>query len=270
MDWKAILASLVDLATSFGVKLIAALLVLVIGIRVIKSFKKWLKKSSKLDKLDMGFRTFLASFSSVVLYILLVITIASIIGIPATSFITILASGGVAIGLALQGSLSNFAGGLMILFFKPFIVGDYIEANGESGTVTDISVVYTKLLTPDNKKITIPNGTLMNSNIKNYSSEPTRRVDFTFTAEDNADTEKVKNILVESLTSHELALKEPAYMVKLTSCSEGIQTFTARVWVKNSDYWTVYFDVLEAVKIAFDKNGIVVPHKKLDVFVENK
>ena len=191
-----------------------------------------------------------------------------VLGVPATSFITILASCGVAVGLALQGSLSNFAGGLMILFFKPFKVGDYIEASGESGTVAEISVVYTVLLTPDNKRITIPNGALTNSVIENYSSEPTRRVDFTFTADYNNDIEKVKAVIDEVINAHPAALKDPAPFVRLSAHSENALTYTARVWVKSADYWTVFFDVTENVKLAFDKNNIKIPYPQLDVHLD--
>ena len=196
MNWDKILDFIWTLATTWGIKLLAALIVLLIGVKIIGSVCKWLRRSTKLSKLDDGLRSFLGSFAKIGLYALLIITVASIIGIPATSFITILASCGVAVGLALQGSLSNFAGGLMILFFKPFKVGDYIEAKGESGTVVDLSVVYTKLLTVDNKRITVPNGALTNSTIKNYSTEPLRRVDLAFSVAYDSNDETVKNIII--------------------------------------------------------------------------
>jgi len=193
-----------------------------------------------------------------------------ILGVPVTSFITILASCGVAIGLALQGSLSNFAGGLMILFFKPFKVGDYIEAAGESGTVSEISVVYTVLLTPDNKKITIPNGTLTNSVIENYSSEATRRVDFTFNTGYECDIEKVKELILKIISEHPAALKEPEPFVRLSAHGESSLTYSARVWCNSEDYWNLYFDTIEAVKNAFDENKISIPYPQIDVHVNNK
>lgn len=270
MNWDKISAFIFDFATSWGLKLLAAIIVLIVGMKCIKALCKWLKKSPKLDKLDNSLRSFLASFSNIVLYIVLVITVAMVLGVPATSFITILASCGVAVGLALQGSLSNFAGGLMILFFKPFKVGDYIEASGESGTVKEISVVYTVLLTPDNKCITIPNGSLTNSVIENYSSEKTRRVDFTFTADYSCDIEKVKKVISDIIENHPLALKDPAPFVRLSAHSDNALTYTARVWVKSADYWDIYFDVTESVKVAFDKNDIKIPYNQLDVHIDNK
>ena len=166
INFEEIMNYLVELATSAGLKLLAAIVLVVVGLKGIKWLRKWIRTSEKLNKIDNSLRSFMISFSSVVLYIVLFITVAVILGIPTTSFITMLASCGVAVGLALQGSLSNFAGGIMILLFKPFKVGDYIDAAGESGTVTEISVVYTELLTVDNKRIIIPNGTITNSVIE--------------------------------------------------------------------------------------------------------
>ncbi len=267
MDFDVISAYLTQFITTWGFKLLGAIIVFVVGIKCIKALVKFLKASPKLDKLDDSLRSFLASFSNIVLYVLLVITIAMILGVPATSFITILASCGVAIGLALQGSLSNFAGGLMILFFKPFKVGDFIEASGETGTVVEISVVYTVLLTPDNKRITLPNGALTNASIKNYSSEDTRRVDLTFSADYSCDVETVKKVISEVIEAHPLALKDPAPFVRLSAHSDSALTYTARIWTKTADYWDVYFDVNESVKIAFDKNNIKIPYPQLDVHI---
>ncbi|MBO5021530.1 MAG: mechanosensitive ion channel [Clostridia bacterium] len=270
MDFDVISAYLTQFLTTWGFKLLGALIVLIVGTKCIKALVKFLKTSPKLDRLDDSLRSFLASFSTILLYILLIITIAMILGVPATSFITILASCGVAIGLALQGSLSNFAGGLMILFFKPFKVGDYIEASGESGTVVEISVVYTVLLTPDNKRITLPNGALTNASIKNYSSEETRRVDLTFSADYSSDVETVKKIILENIEAHPLALKDPAPFVRLSAHSDSALTYTARIWTKSTDYWDVYFDLTESVKLAFDKNNIKIPYPQLDIHINNK
>ncbi len=260
---------LFELGASFGTKLISSLIVLIVGIRVIKFIKKFIKKSPKLNKLDDGVRSFFASFSVFALYIVLFITLAMMLGIPTTSFITALASCGVAIGLAMQGSLSNVAGGLMLLLFKPFRVGDFIEADGKSGTVSEITVVYTVVTTPDNKVITIPNGTLTNSVIVNYSKKDTRRVDLTFDASYSSDIDKVKSIIEEIINSHELALKDPAPFVKLSAHNSSALTYTARVWCKAEDYWTVNFDLIEAVKKEFDKNNIEIPFPQMDVHVKN-
>ena len=267
MNWQAILDNLIQLATTWGIRLLGAIIVLLIALKVISGIKKFIQKSPKLDKLDPSLRSFLSSFTSILLYVLLVIVIAGMIGIPATSFITILASCGVAIGLALQGSLSNFAGGLMILFFKPFKVGDFIEVCGESGTVAEITVVYTVLLSVDNKRITLPNGTITNSVIENYSSEELRRVDLTVNTAYGCDIEQVKSIVTALAESHPLALAEPAPQVRVTAHSDSALTYTVRVWCKGEDYWDVYFDMTEGIKKAFDKNGIEIPYPQMDVHV---
>lgn len=269
MDWNKIWETLLAFATSWGIKLLAAIILLIVGIKLIKALTKWILKSPKLDKIDQSLRSFLGSFSKIALYIVLIITIAMILGVPATSFITILASCGVAIGLALQGSLSNFAGGIMILLFKPFKVGDYIEAGSDSGTVEEISVVYTVLLTPDNKRVTIPNGTLTNSVIKNYSAEKIRRVDLTFTTSYDADITKVKNILTDIAQSHPMALKDPEPFVRLSQHGDSALTYTVRIWCDNANYWDVYFDITEKVKEAFDTNKIEIPYPQMDVHVKN-
>ncbi len=266
--WEKILNFIIELATSFGIKLVAAIFVFVVGAKIINWFVKWLKKSPKLDNMDASLRSFIASFSRIGLYICLVITVAVILGIPTTSFITALASCGVAIGLAMQGFLSNFAGGLMILLFKPFKVGDYIEAADGSGTVEDISVVYTVLTTPDNKRITVPNGLLTNESITNYSVNNTRRVDLTFSASYKNDVEAVKAILTEVVTSHPLVMKKPAPFIRLASHADSSLNYSVKVWCKNKDYWTVHFDLTEAVKKAFDENGIEIPYPQLDVHID--
>lgn len=271
MNWKDIWSNLFELAmeflTSWGIKLLVAIVVLVVGMKLIKALGKWLRTSPKLDKLDESLRSFLGSFSKIALYAVLIITVAMILGVPATSFITILASCGVAIGLALQGSLSNFAGGLMILLFKPFKVGDYIEASGEEGTVAEISVVYTVILTNDNKRITIPNGSLTNSVIENYSAEENRRVDLTFTTAYNADADKVKAVIAEVVSAHPLAMKDPKPFIRMSEHGDSALTYVVRVWCKTEDFWTVHFDLIEGVKEAFDKNGIEIPYPQMDVHV---
>lgn len=271
MNWNEIFSNLLKFATEFltswGIKLLAAILVLVVGIKLVKVLIKFIRTSDKLNKVDDSLRSFLSSFSSIVLYFVLIIVVASILGIPATSFITILASCGVAVGLALQGSLSNFAGGIMILLFKPFKVGDFIEASGECGTVVEISVVYTVILTTDNKRITIPNGSLTNSVIENYSAEELRRVDMTFSTGYNCDIETTKKVISDVIAAHPLALKDPAPFVRLSAHGESALTYTVRVWCKSENYWDVNFDIMEGVKEAFDKNGITIPYPQVDVHV---
>lgn len=270
MNWQAFLSLLVQFATSFGIKLLCAIILIVVGLKLTSWITKLVRTSAKLGKLDTSLRSFLASFIKIALYIVLIITVAMILGIPVTSFITVLASCGVAIGLALQGSLSNFAGGLMILLFKPFKVGDYIEAQGEAGTVKEISVVYTELLTPDGKRITVPNGALTNSTIKNYSAEALRRVDLSFSVAYDSSDEAVKDIIHTVIRSHPNALQDPEPFVRLSDHGDSALVYTARVWCKNEDYWTVYFDLMENVKSAFDQNNISIPYPQMDVHITNK
>lgn len=268
MDLSFVLKNIIEFVTSFGFKLIEAIVILAVGLYLIKVISKFLKTSPKLNKMDDSLRSFLVSFVSITLIILLIISVASILGAPVTSFLTVLASCGVAIGLALQGALSNFAGGVMILLFKPFKVGDYIEASGEAGTVAEISVVYTVLLTVDNKRVTIPNGSITNAVIENYSAEDKRRVDLTFNAAYNCDMNQVKSVIEQEIKKHPLALKVPAPFVRMSKQSDSALEYTARIWCKSDDYWTVYFDINESVKKAFDENGIQIPFQQVDVHID--
>lgn len=270
VSFEQLVNKLVDFATTSGFKLLAVIILVIIGLKAIKWLKKWIRTSPKLDKIDSSLRSFAVSFVSVVLYALLFVTVLMILGVPATSFVAVLTTCAAAIGLALQGSLSNFAGGIMILLFKPFKVGDYIEAAGESGVVSEISVVYTELLTLDNKRITIPNGTLTNSVIENYSSEDLRRVDLTFNTSYDCDMETVKSVIRKVIDSNPMALKNPEPFVRLSAHNDSALTYTVRIWCKNADYWDVNFDTIENVKKAFDENGIKIPYNQIDVHVDNK
>lgn len=269
MSTEKIMEFLFELLASVGVKLITAIIVLFVGCKLIKLVKKIVKNSPKLDKIDMGVRTFLSSFLGIALYIILFISIAMILGIPTTSFITALASCGVAIGLALQGALGNLAGGIMILVFKPFKVGDYISTASVSGTVTNITIMYTMLQTPDNKSITIPNGTLTNSVIENYSVAEKRRVDFVFSTGYDCEIDKVKEILLGVANNHPKVLQDPAPFARLSNHGDSALEYTVRVWCNAADYWDVNFDLVETVKKEFDANGISIPYPQMDVHIEN-
>lgn len=267
---ERIIDFLFDLLASLGIKILVALVVLFVGSRLIKFVKKWIKTSPKFATVDVGARTFLSSFLGIALNIFLFISIAMILGIPTTSFITALASCGVAIGLALQGALSNLAGGIMLLVFKPFKVNDYIVTTTASGTVSSVSIMYTTLKTPDNKVITIPNGNLTNSVIENYSVSEERRVDFVFTTDYSCDIEKVKTILIDTVKKHEKVLLDPAPFARLSNHGESSLEYTVRVWCKAEDYWDVKFDLTEEVKKAFDENSISIPYPQMDIHIDNK
>ena len=268
MSWQKIGDFLWDLGASLGTRILGALIILGIGLKLIKWVKRKLKNSPKVVKLEDGVESFLTSFVSITLYALLFVTIALMMGVPATSFLTVLASCGVAVGLAMQGALSNFAGGIMILIFKPFKVGDYITTPDAAGTVKAITVVYTVLGTPDNKVITIPNGTLTNSVVENYSAMDKRRIDLTFNVDYDSDVEQVKGLLLEIASKHPLVLDAPEPMARLSEHGDSALAFTMRAWCATENYWDVRFDLLEAVKAVFDKKGIKIPFPQLDVHLD--
>jgi len=256
--------------TSAAMKIIGALAVWFIGNYIIKWMMKVVERVLKRSHSDETLSKFVKSFARMLLKIILVITVITILGIPTTSFVAILGAAGLAIGLALQGSLSNFAGGVLILIFRPFNVGDYIEAAGYSGTVQAIQILYTILLTVDNKTIVIPNGTLSNNSLVNYSAEELRRVDFKFGVSYDSDIGKVKEVIMNICNGHELILKDPAPFARLVEHGESSINFAVRVWVEKEDYWTVFFDMQEQVKEAFDSNEIEIPYPHMDVNMTGK
>jgi small conductance mechanosensitive channel len=253
---------------NYGLKILGSVLLLVVCWKLIGVLIKLIKKSKPFEKVDEGAKSFLLTCVSVVLRVLLVLTVAANLGVPMTNVAAIVASCGLAVGLALQGSLSNFAGGVMLLLFHPFRIGDYIEANGKEGTVKSISLMSTMLTTGDNRDIIVPNGTMIGSIITNYSTEATRRVDLDFAVAYGTDEEKVKKVLLLMAEKHELALKDPAPFARLTKQADSALIFTLRVWCKKEDYWTVRLDLLEQVNAAFQKVDIVVPFNQLDVHLD--
>ena len=253
-----------------GLRLLLGLAILIIGLKISKWLVKKIGKGKVFSKMDQGARSFIQSFMRLILYVAVISSVAMIWGIPSTTFVTLLTSAGVAIGLALQGALSNLAGGLLILLFHPFRVGDYIEGGGAAGTVTDITVIYTKLLTPDNKVVTIPNGALTNANITDFSVMPNRRIDINVGAGYEADVDKVKQVLLDVAASSDLILKDPAPFVAVNGHNASSVGYLFRVWCKKEDYWTVTFDSWERIKKAFDENGIEIPYQKVDVNVKKE
>ena len=269
MDWDTLWNSVLAFAVDVGGKLIGAILVLIVGRFVIKFLKKMVRKSKFIEKAETTVAHFLINFLNIALNIVLVVSVIAILGVPMASVVAAIASAGVAIGLALQGALSNLAGGIMILMFKPFRIGNFIDTGSGSGTVMDIGIFYTVLKTADNKEITIPNGTIMGAAITNYSVHDTRRVDFTFSAAYGSDVERVKSILLEEANKHSLVLKDPAPFARLSVQNDSSLDFTLRVWVNSGDYWTVHFDLLEAVNDRFLAENIDVPFNQLEVHVSN-
>lgn len=267
---KQFFDGLISSAGGFAVKLLVAILIFVVGIIVSKFIVNAIFKLKGVKKLEDGVEGFLRGLLKIVLYFVVFMTSAGIVGIPMTSLVTLLASFGAAIALALQGGLGNLAGGIMILIFKPFKVGDYIEAESCAGTVKSITVFYTVLKTPDNKTVSLPNGALTNSPITNFSTEDTRRIDLTFSVSYDSDIEKVKNLLLENAKAHELVLGDPAPFARLMTQNSSSLDFVLRVWVKKDDFWTVRFDLNESTKKLFDENGIKIPFPQLDVHMGDK
>jgi small conductance mechanosensitive channel len=248
-----------------ALRVLYALIVLIIGFRVIKFMSKLLSRRLEKGKIDPSLRSFLAHIIQIILKIALVISVLSMVGVEVTSFIALLGSIGLAVGLALQGSLSNFAGGVLILLLKPFKVGDYIETKDHSGTVKDIDIFHTILATPNGQKVVIPNATLANSSLTNYSYYPNRRIDLTVSCHYDNDVNLVKTILLEMVNNHELVLKDPAPVVVLAEYGNSSINFKVRAWVKNSDYWNVYWNFMHQVKAIFDQNQVTIPYPQLDV-----
>lgn len=254
---------------STGIKIIVSLIVLMISFRIIKKLTRKITKKGENGKYDKTITKTLAYVFSIGAKTIVLVSIVGYLGIDTSGITALIASLGVCIGLAVNGAVSNLAGGVIILVTRPFKVDDFIEAQGVSGTVEDIHMICTKIRTTDNKVIYVPNGALANDNIINYSEKETRRLELKFAIAYNADYEKAKALVWNLVTSHELTLDTPAPFVRMTAHGESSITLTARAWTKSSDYWTVNFDLLEAVKKAFDENGIEIPYNQLDVHVKN-
>lgn len=245
-----------------------AIVVSLVGLAVIRKIAEIVGKQVEKSKIDDTLKPFIMSLVSGILKVLLGISVVGILGVETSSFVAVLAAASFAIGLAFQGSLSNFAGGVLLLVVRPINVGDFIEANGFSGTVEAIQILNTTLRTPDNKVIYIPNGTLSNASITNYSIKETRRVDWTFGVGYEQDGDKVKSILTEIVNSHSLVLKDPEAFIRMSNHGDSSIDFTVRAWVNAADYWTVYFDIIETVKKRFDQEEISIPYPQMDIHME--
>ena len=226
-----------------------------------------------MAKADRSVRSFAISFSSIALKAVVLITIAAYLGVPMSSMVALIASAGVAIGLALQGGLSNIASGMMIIIFRPFSLGDYIENAGQSGTVDSIGIFHTTLATPDNKKIVIPNSILTSETLINYTAEDTRRVDLEYTAAYDSDIDRVKAIILETARAIPEAMKlndKTPIDVMVVAHEQSAIRYRVRIWCERDDYWTIAFAMNENVKKAFDREGIEIPYNKMDVTITNK
>lgn len=264
-----LIGDFLDKAINFGIKVLAAILIYLIGAWLIKKIKGMLKRIFDKKGTDAAIASFTMSIVSIALTIVLIIVTIGTLGIDTTSFAALLAGGGMAIGMALNGTVQNFAGGIMILIFKPFKSGDYIEAQGFAGTVSEVTITSTKLTTVDNRIIIIPNGALSNGTINNYSDQKFRRVDLTVDVEYGTSSDAVKAVLHSIVKEDARIISEPAEpFIALSALKDSSIQFTMRLWVNSSDYWGVYFDTIEKVYNELPKNGIHFPFPQLDVNIK--
>lgn len=262
---EAILAFVTATLLPFAIKIVVALLIYFIGNKLIKLIVNLTKKGLEKVGVEAGVQSFLLSAIRIVLFIVLVLAVVGYLGVATTSIAALFASAGVTIGLALQGSLSNLAGGVLILVLKPFKIGDYIVAAGVEGVVTDIEIFYTKLSTGDNRKVVVPNGALSNTNIINVSHEPTRRIDIVIGVSYSSDIAKVKDILATLAERNETVLKDKPVNIYINEFGASSIDFGFRVWVESANYWTTKWQMMEDIKKAFDENGIEIPFNQIDV-----
>lgn len=269
--WENKFDEILKWITTNGIKMLLALIVLFILFKVVNVIARRIKKNMIKRKCDPTFTIIITNLFRKGIKILLFVSYLAFVGIDTASIGAVIASCGVGIGLALQGSLSNLAGGIIIVIVRPFKLGDYIEAQGEGGTVEDIRIFFTYIVTPDNRTVMIPNGVLANGVIRNNSMKDKRRVDFKFQVAYDSDLKLVKETLLKLVSKDERVLKDPAPFAQISEYGNSSITFTVRAWAPASEYWNVYFAIMEKVKVEFDKKGIEIPYNKLDVkLIENK
>lgn len=261
---------LIDSILGFIPTLLLAIIVFIVGFFLNKIILNIFAKGAEHSKLDQTVNKFLSSVIKIVVTAIVIIVVLSILGIPMTSIITVLGTMGVAVGLALKDSLSNVAGGVILLINRTLKVGDYVDIGAYSGTVDEVSILFTKITTVDNKDIFIPNGAVATSAITNYSMEGNRRVDLVFGISYDNDHKKAVSAINSVIEKHPLIVKEPESFVRLGELGASSLNITVRVWTKNADYWTVYFDLIEQVKEKFDEENIVIPYNQMDVHVIDK
>ena len=264
---KNILMQFFTAFTQFGLKLLGAIFIIFIGFKLTKLITKRFRENKKMSETNPTVHGFAASFLNISLKILIVIAAAAVVGFPTASFIAVLGSAGVAIGLALQGSLSNIAGGLILIIFKPFRVGDAISLENETGTVQEIGIFFTKILTPDNRTVIFPNSVVSNEKMVNISANHTRRADLLFSVSYDADINTVKKILTDCTKECTYILKEPETMIFLSDQAESALIFSVYAWCECENYLALRSDLTERVKKAFDANNITIPFPQLDVHI---
>jgi small conductance mechanosensitive channel len=259
----------VQYALDHGPRLILAVITLFVGLRLIKTFVNVLSKSMETRSFDETLRPFITNIVGWGLKALLIISVASMVGIETTSFIAVMGAAGLAIGLALQGSLANFAGGILILVFKPFKVGDVIDAQGNLGMVERIDILHTHIKTFDNRVIIMPNGALANSNVTNLSKKETRRVEMSVGVAYGTDLQKVRNVILDTLAVDERILSDPEPVVKFVNFGDSSLDLIVRCWTSVDNFWPVYWDNMEAINNAFNANGIEIPFPQRDLHIKS-
>ena len=259
-------------ALNVGIRIVIAIILFIVGLQLIKLVRKLISKAMEKAKADAGVKGFVDSFVNAALFVLLILLIAIQCGVDAASIVAIIGSAGVAIGLAVQGSLSNLIGGILILILKPFTVGDYIidSGSGKEGTVIEIKIFHTRLRTFDNKIVVLPNGNLANNVIVNVTKEKTRRIDILCGISYSADTNKAKEALLNMLKEDESVLKDKEYRVVVSALKDSCVELTVRFWVKSKDYWDAYYRITENTKKTLDKENISIPFPQLDVHIQEK
>ena len=266
-DWNQLLEVMQTRGVDLGINVVIAIAIFYVGKMVISLVVRGLHKVMQRQEVDKTLETFVCNLVRMVLLVIVVIAAIGQVGIETTSFIAIFGAAGLAVGLALQGSLSNFAAGVLIVLFRPYRVGDFIEAAGISGSVEQVQILTTVLKTGDNKQVIVPNGQIMDSIITNYSANDTRRVDMVVGVSYDDDLDKVRDTIKELIAAEDRILDEPACTIAVSALADSSVNFVVRPWVKTPDYWGVMFDLTEAIKKRFDKDGITVPFPQQDVHV---
>ena len=267
-DFTEMMNEIQPIVTNYGMKLIGAIIVLIVGLWIVKLLTKQLGRLMKAKNYDPSLQGFLMSMLGILLKTMVFIVVLGMMGVEMTSFIALLGAAGLAIGMALSGTLQNFAGGVMILIFKPFKNGDLIDAQGYLGVVKEIQIFVTILTTPDNKTIIIPNGGLSTGSLTNFSKEPTRRVDWTVGFAYGDDYDKARNVVLDLLKNDKRILSDPEPFVALGALADSSVNLTVRAWVNAADYWGVFFDFNESVYKSFTKEGIGIPFPQMDVHIQ--
>ena len=267
---QEIMNYVIEITSNFGLKLLTALIVVIVGKQLVKILLKVIKVALEKANTEETVRIFVANLLNTVFTVIIFVAAINQLGVETTSIIALLGAAGLAIGLALQGSLANFAAGILIVIFRPYKVGDYIEAGTNVGTVKDIQIFSTVLRTPDNKAIVVPNGSIMDGSITNYSEQPTRRIDIIASCSYEDDLDKVKQVLKTILDSEDRILTEPKPQIAVSELAESSVNFIVRPWVNSSDYLPVMYSLLEQIKKTFDQEGISIPYPQSDIHIHEK